>query len=399
MTFSCQPSYGSPNSPYNLGDFCMVGTTFFKKDRRQWIVIWPWKGKRYHISRYKGRLMHQTHPNKKKDYGYIKAVELLGAMRSDVEDGCFRLEKYTGKNYTDVIPYFEKWLERKAKKKPATYKGYNSYYKNWIKPFFQKNPVQLHEVQLDTLDSLLDSIKLQPKGKHNVMMAFHAFMDYAWRSRRIPAVPPFPKKSDYELVEPSIKWLPEVRQMSIIDAIPADHRPIFLWLKYHARRPAEACALHKIDYNRFDQSFTIRRSISARKLVNSTKTRAEHLIPCHSAMIETIEALLDQNPDSPFMFTNPRARKKGARYTNESLNIIWKAACKIAGEDIDLYSGLKHSTLSQLYNEKGLSISDIQDVSDHARIESVRRYAKAELPRKRALMETPAPAAKIRAVK
>lgn len=366
----------------------MAGSIFFATDRRQWRISWYWQGKRYIVSRYKGQLMHQTHPSQPKDQGYVNACRLLAQMQGDVENRVFRIEKYTGIAYTDVIEYFEQWLERKKKKKPATYKGYESYFRNWIKPFFEANPVQLHEIQLDTLDSMLDFIALQPKGKHNVMMCFHHFMVYAWRSKRIPEVPPFPEKSDYGLVEPAIKWLPEERQINVINAIPERHQPIFWFMKYHVRRPAEACALHKIDYNRFDQSFTIRRSISARQLVNSTKTNAEHLIPCHGAMINTVERLIDNNQQSPFLFVNPLSRREGKRYTNESLNILWKAACKATGENIDLYSGLKHSTMSQLINEKGLSISDLQDVSDHKRLESVRRYAKTELARKRALMET-----------
>jgi hypothetical protein len=45
----------------------------------------------------------------------------------------FRIEKYLETGWTDVIPYFESWLETKKKKTPATYKGYKSYFKNWIR--------------------------------------------------------------------------------------------------------------------------------------------------------------------------------------------------------------------------------------------------------------------------
>ena len=153
------------------------------------------------------------------------AEKCLAMVQADYENylaglGAFRIEKYTGKGWTDVIEYFEEWLKTKKKKKPATYKGYSSYFTNWIKPFFKQHPVMLHEIQLDTLDKLLAYVRLSPKGKYNVMNCFHAFMDYAWRSKRIPEMPPFPKKSDYGLVEPTIKWLPEDRQMKIIFAIP-----------------------------------------------------------------------------------------------------------------------------------------------------------------------------------
>jgi hypothetical protein len=73
-------------------------------------------------------------------------------------------------------------------RKPATLKGYRFYLDNWIRPFFESRPVMLHEIQLDTLCSLLNSIDLSGKGKLNVMMAFHAMMDHACRSRRIPEV-------------------------------------------------------------------------------------------------------------------------------------------------------------------------------------------------------------------
>jgi site-specific recombinase XerD len=87
------------------------------------------------------------------------------------------------------------------------------------------------------------------------------------------------------------------------------------------------------------------------------------------------------------MFVNPRARRYGSRYSNESLNRLWKKAAEAVGENIDLYSGLKHSSCSQYINEKGLSISELQIITDHKRLDSVKRYAKVEVARKRALME------------
>lgn len=366
----------------------MAGSVCFKADRRQWVVAWNWQGKRYQISRYKGRLMQQTHPNQKKDQGYIDACRLLAQMQGDVENCVFCVEKYTGNRYTDVIPFFEQWLETKSSKKPATQNLYRNFFKVHFKPFFEAHPVQLHEIQLDTLDALLSSLRLGPTSKYLCMMCFRGFMEYAWRSKRIPEIPPFPKKSDYGLEIPAIKWLPEERQMAVINAIPEIHRPIFLFLKFHIRRPAEAMSLHKVDYDRFNQAFHIRRSISGEKLVTSTKTRAEHIIPCHSAMIETIERLVESNHDSQFIFVNRLGRLPGKRYTHKALGLIWRKACKVAGEDIDLYSGLKHSSMSQFVNEKRLSLSEVQVVSDHATMESVKKYASVELARKRELMET-----------
>ena len=337
--------------------------------------------------------MYRTHSEKERCYGYKNAQKCLSLIQSQYEEYLkglcsFRIEEFIGRGWTDVNEFYKEWLREviEPKKKPATIKGYRSYFCNWIEPFFRNHPVMLHEIQLDILNKLMNYINLSGKGKLNVMMAFHTCLDYAWRSKRIPEIPPFPKKKEYGIVEPTIRWLPEDRQMSIINEIPKIHRPIFLWLKYHLRRPSEACALKWEDYDEINEVFIIRRTISARKLVNSTKTSAEHIIPCHSAFKNIIKAM--PKSYSSFIFINPNARKAGKRYTNESLNNIWKKACKVVGENIDLYSGLKHSSCSQYINEKGLSISELQIITDHARLDSVRKYAKIEVARKRALMET-----------
>jgi integrase len=374
----------------------MSGSVYFKRDRAQWGVAWNWQGKRYQISRYKGRLMAQTHPNPKRDQGSIDAHRLLAQMQGDVENGVFRIEKYTGQRYTDVIPFFEQWLNTKTGKKPGTIRLYKSLFSNHIKPFFEENSTQLHEIQLDTLDAMIASIRLAPSSKNLCMTIFRAFLDYAWRSKRIPEMPPFPKRSEYGIESPAIKWLPESRQMAVIEAIPEKHKAIFLFLKYHLRRPAEAMALYKMDYDQFGKSFHIRRGISGGQLVTSTKTGAEHIIPCHRAMIAEIDRLVGMNESCPFMFV-----QHGRRYTEGVLNRVWKKACAAVGEDIELYSGLKHSSMSQFVNEKRLSMAELQIISGHKKIESVYKYASVELGRQRELLETEAgfESEKIRKVK
>ena len=89
------------------------------------------------------------------------------------------------------------------------------------------------------------------------------------------------------------------------------------------------------DYDPVNQIFIVRRSISARKDVESTNQM--HYIPCHPAFVRTTKTIISSNNESPYFFVNSRARKDGKRYTNESLNNIWKKACQTAGENIDLY--------------------------------------------------------------
>jgi len=70
-----------------------------------------------------------------------------------------------------------------------------------------------------------------------------------------------------------------------------------------------------------------------------------------------------------------------------SMNDLWKAACAKVGETIDMYSGLKHRAASQLINEYGYNIHDVQIAGDRARLESVKKYAKVEASARKAILE------------
>lgn len=365
----------------------MKGNVYYQKDRGRWAVSWPREGRRgsHVITRYKGEFMFDRRI----------AEKCLHMIQGDWENyraglGAFRIEKYTGKGFTDVIEFYENWMREVVAptKKPATVKCYRSYLANWIRPFFEHHPVLLHEVQLDLLTKMLNSIALTGKGKLNVMMAFHSMMDYAWRSPRIPEVPPFPKRSAYDLTRPVIEWISRERFDQVMAAIPEVHRPPFLWMYLHLMRPAEACALMWPDWDEINRRFNVRRSISARKLVTSTKTAQVYPTPCHGAFYPVMQDLSrNRDLDSPFVFTNPRARKDGRRYTNESLNNIWKAACGKVGIRIRLYAGVRHSRASQMVNELKMSIHEVKDAGTWKRLDSVSRYAETALTRKRELLE------------
>lgn len=295
--------------------------------------------------------------------------------------------EWTGKLRSDTIPYLNEWLgEARKTITPATVKDYENSINNHLTPWFEKNPYQLHELQYDVLCRLLNDIARTGKGKRNVMYCLRGCLIHAYKSQRIPSMPVFPEASKYNIIDPIIQWLPEERQIKVIRAIPIEHQPIFWWLKYHLRRPSEAMALYKEDYDVQQDAFLIRRTFSAKKLIEQTKTRKQHLIPCHSEF-KKIMGTININAESPFFFTNPHGKLKGKHYQLDYLAIVWKKACKQVGEDIDMYSGLKHSSCSQYVNEKGYSIDEVQMMTDHARRESVKRYVNVQLDAKRRLME------------
>jgi len=196
-------------------------------------------------------------------------------------------------------------------------------------------------------------------------------------------MPPFPKRKQYQIVEPQIVWLPESRQDAIIRAIPEKYQPIFWWLKYHYRRPGEACALHKADFD--GHVFTVHRTFSGQILTATTKTGEVHHVPCHDDFRPHMARMA--KTFSPFFFVNPEGRLMGQPYTLASMERIWNAACQQLGEHITMYAGLKHSSCGQFLNERGGTVSELQEVTDHKRLESVRRYGRMEVQRRKELMQ------------
>jgi len=352
---------------------------------KYYYVAWPDNGKIKTISRYKGFLCRDGEIAGMT--GLQMAERLLSLMRADVENGTFRIEKWKGETPSDIIPYLGQWLkEDGASLSPATIKDYKNSIKNHLIPWFKKNPYQLHEIQYDVLCRLLNDINRTGKGKKNVIYCLRRCLVHAFKSNRIPIMPIFPEEKKYNIVDPIIKWLPEERQFKVINAIPIEHQPIFWWLKYHLRRPSEAAALHRCDYDKTQDAFIIRRTFSNKILVNHTKTKKQHLIPCHSAF----KKIMQQMPirmDSPYFFVNPHGKLEGNYYCLETMYKIWRRACEKVGEDIDMYSGLKHSSCSQYINEKHYSIDQVQMITDHAQRSSVKRYAALQLDEKRRLLE------------
>ena len=363
----------------------MKGSIHKHNKYNYYYVAWYEKGKVHTISRYKGFLCRDGEIASMK--GTEMAERLLSLMRADVENGTFRIEKWTQVSPSDIIPYLWTWLEEDGKTlTPATIKDYKNSIKNHLIPWFKLNPYQLHELQYDVLCRLLNDINRSGTGKKKVMCCLRRCLVHAFKSNRISAMPLFPEAKKYNIIDPIIKWLPEERQLKVIKAIPEEHQPIFWWLKYHMRRPSEAMALQKIDYDKGQDAFIIRRTFSAGKMIEQTKTKRQHLIPCH----REFKKIMQKMPpyfNSTYFFVNRRGMLDGKPYQHDAMTDLWHTACKKVGENINMYSGLKHSSCSQFINEKHYSLDQVQMLTDHASRESVKRYAVVLLEEKRRLLE------------
>ncbi len=353
-----------------------------------WYVSWPEGKKRYKIMYYLGESepMFQRHNDKKRDIGFKKAEKLRALMQGDVERKCFRIEKYTGGRLTDIIPYLEEWLEaRQTNMTPGGYKKYKTSVHVHLIPFFTENPVMLHEVRYDTLIKLMNWVPGSGKNKKNTVDTLRCCLRFAWKSGRISVLPPFPEKKLYDIKAEPPEWLPRDRFYNVIAQMEQRHRPFFMWLYLHLRRPGEAMALLKTDYDPEQDVFIIRRGISDSREIERTKTGDIHIIPCH----EDFKFYMNSMPKSfgPYFFTCEESRKEGKRYTERQYRTAWMEACNKAGESIDAYRGTKTSRASQMVNEEGMNIHDLQIAGDWASLESVKSYARANIAKKRSLLE------------
>lgn len=363
----------------------MAGSVFYRKDRNRWCVSWPkpsGESGSYTVSKYKGELMYDRRIAQ-------KCLSMIQGRWEQSQQGLcqFRIEEFTGKGFTDVLAVFEEWMKEvvEKKRKPGTISTYWSAYNQWIKPFFTKYPLMLNEVRYSSLNKFRNFIEASEVRKLQVLTILHSMFKYAKKAELIQAIPTFPEKAEYEIVEKAVKWLTTEQQMAIINAIPEIHQPIFLWLKYHYRRPNEAMALQKLDYNHFQDVFTIHMGISDGKLVESLKTNTEHVIPCHPDFRPLIKSLL--RTEGKFMFVNPRALTKDKRYEHRAMRSIWNRACEKVGIKSKLYAGLKHSSCSQAVNEQGMNLYEVQMLTQHAKLESVKKYTKVEIGKVRELMQ------------
>lgn len=350
----------------------MKGSIGFRKTNAggYYFVSWYIGKKQYKISRYKGMLC-QT-PD--------MAKRLLSVMQSDKENDVFRIEKFTHQA-TDVVPFLNEWIKAQTHLSPATKKDYENSIRNHLIPWFEAHPIMLHEIQYDVLCNLLKDIKRAGKGKLNVMYCLHEALGSALKSDKILTIPPFPEKRRYGIEPTKIEVVPEARQIQIIQAIPVEHQPIFWWLKYHFRRPSEAMALHKEDYDPRKECFTIRRSFSNKKLVQHTKTHKIHIVPCHPDFMPWMDKL--HIDFGAYFFTHNTSRLEGKRYQHDFLVDLWNKAARSCGETIRMYAGLKHSSCTAFVNEQGGSVDELQMLTDHARRDSVLKYTEVKLAAKR----------------
>ena len=338
-------------------------------------------------------------------YSEEMAKRLLSIIQGDYERRHlvpFKLSKYKGKGGTEVVKFINLYIQKGMDGlKPGAKKSATSRLQNWVIPFFKSLNIMLSEITISRLVELANYPPLAFKSRRNILYDFKACLEYAVIKEKIPFCPPMPKQKHYKKegdVVPEddiIITIPRWKQIEILRAIPVEHQPIFLWLMSQpGRRPGEAYALHKSSYNRDTDAFYIKYNISDRKLVDAPKN-GRFIAKCSDAFRPLIARCL-RSPGE-FMFVNPKGRRPGARYSDDTANRIWFGACKKIGftklddngkevAGIPLYNGTKHSTMDYYHNDLELSATDLMSLTGHKNLQSIKRYTRMNLKRQAKLL-------------
>lgn len=382
-----------PWSDSLTGGCCMKGSIQPHSSGRYWVIVWYQNKKHekfYNDFLHGGDKFWIRHKDREKCIGYKMADRCLTVIRNDYEayqrgERTFDLSRYRG-SYTDAIPYIERWLDIKE----ASLKPYSvQYYRHSVRKiiaFFERHPIHLHLVQKDTIQLFAKELALAPKTKRNILGVFKEILRDACDSDRIQKMPRFPTIT---LDKKPIKWIDIATQEAILDVIPEQHKPIFMWMFYHWRRVGEAVALYRSDYDPRIDAFVIQRSLSGNVIMDSIKTGDSFTMPCHPKFKAYMKK---PRFISPFMFTNEASHCEGKRYTPDALLKIWHAATAILGVNIDIHRGLRTSGASSGINEQGMSMEEAQKYGGWASINTLKdHYGDYGLERIRALQNRVVP--------
>jgi len=366
LTPSAEKYNDKPFNNSNSGGWIMKGKIFSweTKEGGRYGVTWYYAP---HKKSYKLRLFDGRKMWHEKD-----AEALLANMRNDYERGVFRIERWT-RVKSGFGLWLDEWLKIiKPNLKPATFESYQSKIKIHIKPWFDDRRIGIHEIDYMVLLSFANSLQgqLEPSSIDSVLGVVRSALKDAQKANIIQTVPEPVEKKKLGIVKKPIEYITEDRQLDIIDATDPVHHPILHWLRLHLRRPGEARALQKED---FDGSvFTIKHNFSKNVLMRSTKTSEWFETPMAKDFAPYYEWMRKQPwwMSSKFFFVNPNSHR--GHYAASYLNIVWDRAAKKCGESISLYRGLVSSSIT-IMCEMGIPVQEIALASGKS-VETIMQY-------------------------
>lgn len=323
------------------------------------IRIW-WQGRKWEIT---------ADENGRRFVDYSHAERALGLINNQIENTLdpnnkgpqFRPEYWIAGKPRNLLweNYLEAYLEREARRllpeQKATYDAKKARLRHtaWL------NGSTIREISSGKLQDFaaLPCLKmaLAPKTRADLMGELGQLFRHAATREDIDKAPETPS---VRVPKKRKRWLSQEQQLAIMEFVPFKHRPIFLFMMDYGVRPAAACALCW-DYVDLDKGeFTIGRTFSRRRLIDTTKSLADYGLPIMGWLKSYLNVSTRGIGQTP-VFRNLDARNSDRFYSPDFLASLWKNAVAASGQEpIRLYNATKHSLGNQL-RRKGVDLHTI----------------------------------------
>lgn len=339
----------------------MKAKVYKRPGRDRWEVVLHWEGVRYRRYHYDGDIP-LVHPS--------MAEQIAAAVNADIakrKKAFNPLQWFSGPaGKFEFGQYSESWRRKNIDHYAPSVRADVNKYVHQAQEFFAKKDIK--EIKVGDVEDFFAWLpeRYSAKTKKNCLAVLHKIFSDAYRRQDVDRIPGFPR---VQVQDPEIKWIEAGDQDRVIDAIPAQDRPIFRFIAAYGVRPGEARALQWdcIDFER--RLITIRRTFSGAKLQEVTKSRNIRYLPLTD---DVAEFLQEVRGIGGFVFRN----SSGRPYTVD-VSKIWKAAAAQVGVDITLYQGTRHSLASRLI-QSGENMEIIRKILGHTTIATTQRYAKVE---------------------
>jgi integrase len=143
-------------------------------------------------------------------------------------------------------------------------------------------------------------------------------------------------------------------------------------------RPSEVRALREKDVDLFNNILSIKQHLSRNEILPGRKSNGDaHFLHLEEEDKEMLAPFITGNPDA-YLFKGAH----GGFMAEKVLLEAWKRAVQLVGLPyIDLYTGTKHTTMTQMIKE-GHSLDAVRTISGHESVESAKRYGQRTMQTK-----------------
>jgi integrase len=294
---------------------------------------------------------------------WVTAQRALHEMQSQVDAGTFEPERYKRQSKTAFKKFWDQF-SRKYKDKPSTQDKLRAV-RHHLEPFHLK---QMRDIKAHNIDAWWTDLDLGPRYKNDILVWLKSFMKYASDLEIIDKVPVMPRPVD--VPETDIEFYTEAEQLTVLDNIPEQDRPIMDFMMLTGVRVNEATALYRVDVKRDRGVIKIQRTVRRDRTIGPVKNKRIRVIP----LSPDIDACLKTKVVriSEYQFVNRWGRRYSADYLRDTL----KKACIAAGvEPIKLKNATRHSFGMGLL-KKGYDIWQTSKALNHTTIKMTENYVK-----------------------